>query len=358
MPYRNAIGETYDDGDFARMLDAALARFDWAGFGSRRALAERDARLLGRGICSYVEWTGGANYTEPVVLRALADGRIEALSGTQAMGQGICGSYATLLAGRLDLPRNRITVLQGDTDRLVGGGSAGSRSLFVGGAAMVKAADTLLKDAEALAAAALEVAPADLRYGDGRFTVAGTDQSITLGELATRSAGGVLVASVADTVQGPSWPNGCHVCEVEIDPATGATRITRYVAVDDVGRVVNRSIVEGQLHGGAAQGMGQALLEQIVYDADTAQLLTGSFMDYALPRAEDCPDWECELDTSIPCLTNPLGVKGAGEAGAIAAPAAIANAVLDALASYGARAIDMPFSSERVWRAINQRFPR
>ena len=169
MPYRNAIGETYDDGDFARMLDAALGRFDWAGFASRRARADRDARLLGRGICSYVEWTGGANYTEPVVLRALANGSIEALSGTQAMGQGICGSYATLLAERLDLPRNRIAVLQGDTDRLVGGGSAGSRSLFVGGAAMVKAADTLLKDAEALAAAALEVAPADLRYGDGRF---------------------------------------------------------------------------------------------------------------------------------------------------------------------------------------------
>jgi aerobic carbon-monoxide dehydrogenase large subunit len=352
MPYRNAIGETYDDGDFTRMLDAALHRFDWSGFTTRRRQAERAGYLLGRGICSYVEWTGGANYTEPVEVRALGDGSIEALSGTQGMGQGIAGSYATLLAQHLDLPATKIAVIQGDTDRIVGGGSAGSRSLFVGGSAMVKAAETLLKQAEGLAATALEVAPADLRYANGRFTVSGTDRSITLGELATRD--GVLVAKVSNTVQGPSWPNGCHVCEVEIDPDVGAVRITRYVGVDDVGRVVSPSIVEGQLHGGAAQGLGQALLEQIIYQTNTAQLLTGSFMDYALPRADDCPAFECELDTTIPCRSNPLGVKGAGEAGTVAAPAAIANAVNDALASRGVRELDMPFTSERIWRAINE----
>jgi aerobic carbon-monoxide dehydrogenase large subunit len=250
------------------------------------------------------------------------------------------------------LPIESIHVIQGDTDQIIGGGSAGSRSLFVGGSAMIRAADTLLKNAETAAAAALEVANADLRYARGRFTVAGTDQSIALSELAGRSQEQALVVSLSNTVQGASWPNGAHVCEVEIDPETGAVQINRYVAVDDVGRVVDRVIVEGQLHGGAAQGLGQALLEQIRYDAASAQLVNGSFMDYAMPRAEDCPDWDCVLDTTIPCRNNPLGVKGAGEAGAIAAPAAIVNAVNDALASMGTAPLDMPLSPERIWRAL------
>ena len=327
MPYRTAMGETYDSGDFARVLDTALEAADWKGFDGRRRAAAARGRLAGRGLAYFIESTGAANPVESAQIVVSADA-VTVLSGTQNMGQGLETAYAQIVAGRLGVPIERVRVVQGDTDRVArGGGSGGSRSLFIGGSAVLGACDRLVADA----------GPGPVDWFER-----------------ARASGGRLAAEGKVKVPAFSWPNGCHVCEVEIDPDTGTIAVTRFTAVDDVGVVVNPMIVHGQAHGGIAQGIGQALAEHARYDA-SAQLVTGSLMDYALPRADDLPPLEVLTDESSPCTTNPLGAKGAGESGAIGAPPAVVNAVLDALAAAGVRHLDMPVTAEKVWRALRKR---
>jgi aerobic carbon-monoxide dehydrogenase large subunit len=349
MPYRNAIGETYDSGDFAAQLERALELSDWHGFAARREASAACGRLRGRACASYVEWTGAANLVEPVAMEALADGRVRVSSGTQEMGQGLRSSYTRLLARALDVDPRRIEIVQGDTDAIAGGGSAGSRSLFVGGSALSVAAERLIAIAREAAAARLETSAADLGYRNGRFEVVGTDRGVTLEALAAQAR---LAVHETHSVAAASWPNGAHACEVEVDPETGRVAVARYTAVDDVGTVIDTRVVEGQVHGGVAQGVGEALLEAIRYDADSGQLLSGSLLDYALPRADDLPAMHTTLDEAHPCRTNALGAKGAGEAGIIASAAVVVNAVLDALAPAGVRHLDRPLTPETVWRAL------
>jgi carbon-monoxide dehydrogenase large subunit len=257
------------------------------------------------------------------------------------------------------VPIERVRVRQGDTDRATGFGSAGSRSLFTGGAAVHVASERTVAVAKDLAAAALEAPATDIEYRAGRFHVAGTDLGVGLFELAARQPNARIVVEAGSTAQGPSWQNACHVCEVEIDPATGETQIVDYASVNDIGRVVSPAIVRGQIEGGAVQGIGQALCEQMVYDRDSGQALTGSFMDYAMPRADGFLGFKTVFDTSVPCRTNALGAKGVGELGTIGATPAVVNAVVDALDHAGlgrdAERIQMPLTAERVWRALVKR---
>ena len=357
MPYKNAMGQVYDSGAFESILDQGLALADWNGFAARRAQSEAQGKQRGRGIATFLEWTGGNALTETVTVNVTADGYIELGSATQAMGQGIATSYAQLAVDVFGVPIDRIRVLQGDTDRATGFGSAGSRSLFTGGSAVSVASKKTVDDAKNLAAEALEAPAADIEYRAGRFNVAGTDLGIGLFELAARQVGGRITATDGATAGGPTWPNGCHVCEVEIDPATGEVAVVGYASVNDIGRVVSPTIVEGQIEGGAVQGIGQALCERVAYDRETGQLQSASFMDYALPHADGFLGFKTRFDTSIPCTTNTLGVKGVGELGTIGATPAVVNAVIDALDHAGlgaaAEAIQMPVTAERVWRALH-----
>ncbi|HEY2927090.1 xanthine dehydrogenase family protein molybdopterin-binding subunit [Piscinibacter sp.] len=360
MPYTNAMGQTYDSGRFEQILEQGLRLADWSGFAARRDAARQRGKLRGRGIATFLEWTGGMALEERVGVNVSADGMVEIHSATQAMGQGIVTSYAQLAAQVFDLPIARIRVVQGDTDIAQGFGSAGSRSLFTGGSAVHVASERTVEHGKALAAEALEAAAADIEYRGGRYRVVGTDVGIDLFELARRQPKAVIHVEASNTAGGPTWPNGCHICEVEIDPATGVTEIVAYASVNDIGRIVNPAIVRGQIEGGAVQGIGQALCERVVYDKDSGQLLTGSFMDYAMPRADVSVGFKTEFDTSIPCLTNPLGVKGVGELGTIGATPTLVNAVVDALAHAGlgrdAERIQMPLTAERVWRALGHDF--
>jgi carbon-monoxide dehydrogenase large subunit len=351
MPYANPAGLTYDCGDFERMLRGAQALADWKGFPARKAAAEQRGLRYGRGLACYVEITGSAKLNETVHMVAAADGSITVHSGTQAIGQGLWTSYAQLVAEKLEIDPRTIRVVQGDSDLpKTGGGAGGSRGLQVGGSAALAGAAALIEAARPLAAQALEAAAADLEYGAGRFRIAGTDRGIGLAELAAKQPGQRIVCEHTETVKGQTWPNGCQVAEVEVDAETGEVRVARHCAVDDIGRVINPLTAESQVHGGIAQGLGQALLEQSVYD-ESGQLLTGSFMDYAMPRAGDIPDLATKFDESVPTGMNPLGAKGAGEAGCHGATPAIVNAVIDAL---GVKAIDMPLTPERVWRALRK----
>ena len=351
MPYANPAGQTYDCGDFARMLRAALAAADWEGFPARKSAAGKRGLQYGRGLACYVEITGSARLTETVRMIATGDGQIEMHSGTQAIGQGLWTSYAQVVAEKLGIDPQSVRVLQGDSDLLKsGGGAGGSRGLQVGGSAALAGALALIELARPLAAQALEAAAADLEYGGGRYRIAGTDRGIGLAELAAQQPERCIVCEHTETVKGQTWPNGCQVVEVEVDPETGMVRVARLFAVDDIGRVINPLTAESQVHGGVAQGLGQALFEQSVYD-DSGQLLTGSFMDYAMPRADQIPDLQTRFDQSVPTQQNALGAKGAGEAGCHGATPAIVNAVIDAL---GVKELDMPLTPERVWRALQQ----
>jgi carbon-monoxide dehydrogenase large subunit len=357
MPYTNAMRKTYDTGAFESILEQGLALADWTGFEARRAESTGRGRLRGRGLATFLEWTGADVFEERVTVEVSGDGYIEIFSATQAMGQGLATSYAQLAVDVFGVPIERIRIVQGDTDRGTGFGSAGSRSLFVGGSAVRVAAERTLGKARELAADALEVAGADLEYADGVFEVAGTDRRIGLFELAKAQPQARFVVDSTSSVADATWPNGCHVCEVEIDPDTGAVEPVSYVSVNDVGRVVNPAIVVGQLEGGAVQGLGQALLEEIVYDA-SGQAITASFLDYALPRAAAMPQFRTAMDQSIPSRNNALGIKGVGELGTIGATPAVVNAVVDALARAGAEkqalALQMPLTPERVWRALRR----
>ncbi|RCX09728.1 xanthine dehydrogenase family protein molybdopterin-binding subunit [Extensimonas vulgaris] len=361
MPYTNPMQQTYDVGRFEQVLDGALPLADWAGFEARAAESRARGLWRGLGIATFLEWTGGNVFEERVTVEVKGDlsgdGFIEVFSAVNQMGQGIATTLAQLVVDAFDVPIERVRVVLGDTDRGNGFGSAGSRSIFTGGSALRTGAERTLDEARKLAAQALEAAPEDLRYAAGRFHVAGTDHAIGLFELAARQAGGHIFVEHSYTVSGPSWPNGCHISEVELDPQTGAVAVVRYASMNDVGRVVNPMIVRGQLDGGAVQGIGQALHEQIVYDGASGQLLTGSLMDYAAPRADDiATEFITAMDESIPCTNNPLGVKGVGELGTIGATPCIVNAVADALARNGradlAPKLQMPLSPGRLWELL------
>jgi len=353
LPYRTHVGEVYDTGDFARMLDNALALGDWQGFAERKKHSEQRGKLRGRGVSLYLEWTG-ALPTETVDIEVGADGTATVFSGTQAMGQGLETTYTQLVTEVLGIAVEKIKIVQGDTDRANGIGSVGSRSAFVGGSAVAAAGRKMLLHLKDFAAQALEAAAADIELRHGRFHIAGTDRSIALGEVVARQPGKVIRVSATETPSTPSWPNGAQVCEVEIDPDTGVVEVASLASYDDVGRIINHAIVEGQIHGGVAQGIGQALYEQVVYDAQSGQLLTGSLMDYAAPRADQMPPLRGAFDESIPSRTNLLGVKGCGELGTIGSVPAVVHAVLDALHGRGVLHLEMPLTAEKVWRALQR----
>ncbi|MCC7426661.1 MAG: xanthine dehydrogenase family protein molybdopterin-binding subunit [Alphaproteobacteria bacterium] len=359
MPWKSAMGATYDTGDFPAVLEAGLHAADWAGFAARRAASARAGRLRGIGLAYYLEATGGGA-TERAEIRFAADGMAELLVGTQSTGQGHETAYVQIMAERLGIPAGRLRVVQGDSDAIpTGGGTGGARSLYSQGGAILAAAQEVENRGRKGAAHILEAAAADIEFADGFFRIAGTDRQLHILDLAaearSRKAAGEAVetldAFAVWDIKAHTFPNGCHIAEVEVDPETGRVALARYTVADDVGRAINPLIVRGQVHGGVAQGVGQALLECTHYDAVSGQLVAGSFMDYALPRADDLPAMAVEL-VEVPCGTNPLGVKGAGEAGAVGSPPAVINALVDALAARGVGTIDMPATPERVWRAL------
>lgn len=361
MPYKTATGLTYDSGNFTALMEQAQAQIGWADRESRRTKAKAAGKLYGIGLSCYVEQCGSST-KEDARVALDADGGVTVYVGTQTNGQGHHTAYAQILNEKLDLAPELIRVRQGDSDELAyGSGTGGSRSLVMGGGAISAAADNVIEKARHVAGHLLEAAVADIEFRDGNFTVVGTDRRLTLGAVAKATHGGSNlpedVRSPIDELaryKGPAttFPNGCHACEVEIDPETGQVQILRYVVVDDFGKLVNPLLAAGQVHGGTAQGIGQALLEHTLYDSDSGQLLSGSLMDYCLPRADNLPSIELTMVEDTPCTTNPMGVKGAGEAGSIGACAAVINAVIDALSPLGISRIDMPATPERVWRAI------
>ena len=334
IPYTNVVGQIYDSGRFPAVLDQALALADWHGFPQRRDAAQARGRLRGRGIAYHIDSTSGITPSETATV-TIADNRIIVLSGTQAMGQGLETVYIQLVAATLGVSTERVKIIQGDTDRVPSGvGSYGSRSLYIGGAAIVQAARNLLQQL------GLQSAPV---LNDLFGLAADQPEPARTG--------------VATATSPFCFPNGCHVCEVEIDPATGTVSVERYTAVDDVGTVIHPVIVEGQTWGAVVQGLGQALLEQVVHDPVSGQLLTGSLMDYALPRADLLPAMKTALDQQAPSTTGLLGAKGAGEGGALGAPPAAVSAVMDALREFGTEHVDMPLLPERIWRIIHSKQP-
>ncbi len=350
MPYKTPMGKTYDSGDFKIVLNAAVEKADWAGFPARRAAAARRGKRRGIGLAYYLEATAGAG-VERAEIRFAADGFVNVYVGTQSTGQGHETAYVQLTVDQLGVDGDKVRIHQGDTDTIPqGGGTGGARSLYSEGTAILATAAGVIEKGKALAGEFLEAAPADIVFGDGKFTIAGTDRSVDLPALASKNPGALDTAEIAK-IEAGTFPNGCHVVEVEIDPETGVVAVMRYIVVDDVGKAVNPLIVRGQVHGGVAQGLGQAVLERTAYDSESGQLISGSFMDYALPRADDLPDIEVDF-IEIPCGTNPLGVKGAGEAGAVGSPPAVVNAIVDALRPDGVETIDMPATPERIWEAI------
>jgi aerobic carbon-monoxide dehydrogenase large subunit len=358
MPYTNPLGQVYDVGEFEKIMDEGLDLADWSGFEARYAQSKAQGKLRGLGISTFLEWTSGNVFEERVTVEVKADGFIEVFSAVNQMGQGIATTLAQLVVDVFGVPIDKVRVVLGDTDRGDGFGSAGSRSLFTGGSALHLGAEKTLDTARELAAKSLEAASADLEYREGRFTVKGTDVGVDLFELAGKQPGQHIFTDHTSAVAGPSWPNGCHVSEVEIDPQTGQVQVVRYSNVNDVGRVVNPMIVRGQLDGGIVQGLGQALIEAMVYDVDSGQPVSGSLMDYAAPRADIVAcDFRTEMNETVPCKNNPLGVKGVGELGTIGAAPSVVNAVADALARAGkpecAAQVQMPLTAAKVWGLLN-----
>jgi carbon-monoxide dehydrogenase large subunit len=356
MPYTSPMGQTYDSGDFDKVLQSALQQADWAGFPARQAASAKAGKRRGIGLAYYLEATGGGP-EERAEIRFAADGGVDLYVGTQSAGQGHETAYVQLVSERLGIPGEAIRVRQGDTDTIpMGGGTGGARSLYSEGMAIYATTDSVVEKGKRAASDILEAAASDIVFEDGAFTIIGTDRRIEIMELADtlRKQGKGVSLDTAEIakIERHTFPNGCHIAELEVDPETGVVSVLRYLVCDDVGKAVNPMIVRGQVHGGVAQGIGQALLERTAYDAETGQLISGSLMDYALPRADDLPDIDVDF-IEIPCLTNPLGVKGAGEAGAVGSPPAVVNAIVDALAADGIRSIDMPATPERVWEAIN-----
>jgi aerobic carbon-monoxide dehydrogenase large subunit len=360
MPYTTPLGLNYDSGEFARNMDQALATADLTGFPARRAEARARGHYRGLGHAVYIEQSGFPP-DEFAELRFDPSGTLTILMGTQSSGQGHQTAYTQLAVERLGVAPEKVRVLQGDTAAIsFGRGTGGSRSLPVGGASLAQAADKLIAKGRRIAAHLFEAAEADIEFADGVFTVSGTDRRLGIEEVAraafnpAQQAPGIepgFAETGNYTPPQPTFPNGCHVCEVEIEPETGHIDIVHYRVVDDFGTVINPLLLRGQVQGGVAQGVGQAMLERCVFDSDSGQLLTGTLTDYCLPRADDLPAIEFAYNV-VPCRTNPLGVKGAGEAGAIGAPPALVNAVIDALGELGIEHLDMPLTPERLWQAI------
>ena len=359
FPFTAASGQVIDSGDFEQMLVQAVAASDWAGFERRRASSEGRGLSRGIGVCSYLEVTAPAG-KEHGGIRFGEDGRVTMVSGTLDYGQGHRSTFAQILSARLGIAFDKIDLLQGDSDELLfGGGTGGSRSVIAAGGAFYEAGAEVIEKGKAVAGHLLEAAVEDIEFADGDFRISGTDRSVNLLDLAAKArelggVGGVPDSLDVDLVHetAPSaFPNGVHIGEVEINPDTGETQVVKYTVVDDFGNVINPLLVGGQVHGGVVQGIGQALMENVVYDSD-GQLVTGSYMDYALPRADQIPDIEF-LDHPVPAKTNVLGAKGAGEAGVSGALPAIMNAMVDGLSKYGVTNINMPATPEKVWRAIH-----
>lgn len=383
MPYSTPVGPTYDTGDFRRLFDRVLVLADYAGFPARRAAAEKKGLLRGFGACYFVESSGvapskyagtfgaRAGFFDSADIRVAADGSLLVMCGTHSHGQAHATTFPQVLAGRIGVPLSMIELVEGDTGRVpYGTGTFGSRSMVIAGSAIVMAADKLLAKAKQVAAHMLEAAPPDIEHrvveGVGEFRVAGTDRKVGWPEVARAVTYAhslppgmepVLHENAFFDPPNLTWSNGAQACEVEIDPATGVTRLMSYVVVDDVGTVINPMVVEGQVHGAIAQGIGQALYEAAVYDRENGQLYSGSFMDYAMPRAHFLPMFVTETDESQPCTHNPLGAKGCGESGTIGAPAAITSAMKNALAPIGVTGLEMPFTRSRVWQAIREASP-
>ena len=352
MPYKAASEMTYDSGEFGNVLEKALEFSDFRNFSKRKNESRARGKLRGLGIGSYLEVTAPPN-KEMGGIRFEQNGDVTLVTGTLDYGQGHATPFAQVLAARLGVPFERIRLRQGDSDELVfGAGTGGSRSMMMSGAAIAEAAQKVIALGREAAAEELEAAAADIEFREGRFVVAGTDRSIDILNLSKKHPGKLDVTHVTEVVPS-SFPNGCHVAEVEIDPETGAVQVVRYGSVNDFGTIVNPLLVAGQIHGGVMQGIGQALMETARFD-ETGQLLTGSFMDYALPRADDAPPEIGVASHAVPAKTNPLGVKGCGEAGCAGALTSVMNAIVDALSEYGIREFDMPATSERVWRAIRE----
>lgn len=360
MPYLNAVGMTYDSGEYARSMDMAMELADWDGFAARKADAEKRGRLLGRGFANYVESSIGTP-REQAELHVHTDGHIDLVIGTQPSGQGHETSFAQVAAEWLGVPVETVTVIVGDTDVVkVGGGSHSGRSMRMAGTVIVKTADELIRKGVRLAALAMEAAETDVEFRDGRFAIKGTDRGLDLFELARAIDGRTdLRPDLADglsmtqdnIMETPVFPNGCHICEIEIDPETGAYEVVRYTTVDDVGRAINPLIVDGQTHGGIVQGAGEALGELCAIDPETGQPLMGSFMDYHMPRADEYPSFVTALN-EVPSPTNPLGVKAGGEGGTTPALAVLVNGFVDALRPYGVRDIRMPVTPKKIWELL------
>jgi carbon-monoxide dehydrogenase large subunit len=354
LPYKTPTGKVYDSGDFAGGMARAQEIADWAGFNKRVAMSKRAGKLRGIGMATYVEACGN-NGPETAAVNLDKDGGVTVLIGSQSTGQGHATSYAQLVADHLDLPPEMVRVVQGDTDRIAtGAGTGGSSSIPIGGVSVDRASKTLAGQLKDIAADALEASAGDMEIANGSVRVAGTDRAISFADLFAhpKATPEKLKAANEFSNEPPTYPNGTHIAEVEIDPATGVTQIVNYVIVDDFGKTLNPLMLAGQVHGGAVQGIGQALMEDTVYDPQSGQLVSASFMDYAMPHASDVPDFVFET-RNTPCKTNPLGVKGAGEAGAIGSCPALINAVVDALhRAYGIRHIDMPATPQKIWQAI------
>jgi aerobic carbon-monoxide dehydrogenase large subunit len=358
IPFKTGVGTIYDSGDFPAVFDKAIALGDYAGFAKRRREAAKGGKRLGFGISCLLEHSGGTP-TESAALRFTDDGGLMVVLGVHSTGQGHATVYKRLAAERLGIPAERVFVRQGDTALGVGNGaSVGSRSTMTAGTALVRTVETLIEKGRKIAANVLEAGEQDIVYREGAFVVTGTDRRVGLFELAREAAArqqrGEIEESLdtkqtADTPQ--TFPNGCHIAEVEVDPTTGATQVLSYTAVDDAGNIMDHTLIEGQVHGAVAQGLGQALFEHAVYDRDNGQLVSGSFMDYAMPRATDMPAFRI-ADVIVPATTNPLGVKGAGEAGTTGSLAAIMNAIADAVPA--AAHLDMPATPEKVWKACQE----
>lgn len=360
MPHTTPYGTVYDSGDFRMVLDSALKQMDYAGFAARRAEAAKRGKRRGIGLAYYLEATGG-DPTERAEIRFADDGGVDVYVGTQSTGQGHETAYVQLTSQRLGIDAEKIRIRQGDTDVIpVGGGTGGARSLYSEGQAILLTADSVIAKGKQAAAEVLEASATDIAFADGVFAIVGTDRGIDIIALAAtqrqRAAAGqsavTLDTAEVANIDKHTFPNGCHMAEVEVDPDTGVVEVVRYRVSDDFGKAVNPLIVRGQVHGGVAQGFGQAVLERTAYDASSGQLISGSFMDYALPRADDLPNIEVDL-LEVPCVGNPLGVKGAGEAGAVGSPPAMINAIVDALSVDGVTHIDMPATPEKIWQAMS-----
>ncbi len=378
-PYQTPVALQYDSGDYFTTLDKAMQASDYAGFEARRREAAGRGKLRGIGIATYIEACGiapsavagslgaRAGLFESAEIRVHPTGSVSVLTGSHSHGQGHETTFSQLVADGLGIPIESIEIVHGDTNKIpYGMGTYGSRSLAVGGSAIVKAMDKVIAKGRKIAAHLLEAAEADVEFKDGAFTVAGTDRSKSFGEVALTAyvphnfPHEELEPGLDETAfydpKNFTYPSGAHIAEIEIDPDTGHLTVCNFTASDDFGRIINPMIVSGQVHGGLAQGIGQALLESCVYDKSTGQLLTGSYNDYAMPRADDLPSFELSTNVTL-CTHNPLGVKGCGEAGAIGAPAALTNAIVDALKAYGVRHVEMPATPERLWRVIQQHRP-